>query len=155
MKNRVGRRISLFIVPLICAWAMRAWFATCRLRSHDLQYRHQAEKRGMPIIGSCWHYCILGIFTIYKKESFLVMVSSSTDGEYLSRVAQHFGFGVVRGSRNRRGVPAVKELIKQINKGETVGLVADGSQGPSRVAQPGAVLLASKTGGTILPVLWS
>ncbi len=155
MKSGIGRGISLFLLPLIVSGLIRLWFATCRKRSHGSENRHEAEKQGVPFVGTCWHYSILGIFTFSGKESFSVMVSSSNDGDYLSKMVQGLGLSVVRGSRNRRGGPAAKELIKEFERGKNVGLVADGSQGPPRVAQPGAIFLASKTGGAILPMVWS
>ncbi len=142
MIRTIGRRFSLFIIPLFIAWMIRIWFATCRKRSHGYENRHKAEKHGVPFIGTCWHFCVIGIFAFYKKESFVVMVSSSNDGEYLSRMVRLLGLSVARGSRNRRGGQAAKELFKHLKKGNNVGLVADGSQGPPRVAQPGGVFLA-------------
>ncbi len=155
MIRSVGRRLSLLIIPLIIAWMIRIWFATCRKRTHGFENRREAEKQGAPFIGTCWHFCVIGIFAFYKKESFVVMVSSSNDGDYLSRMVRLLGLSVARGSRNRRGAQAAKELLKHLGRGNNVGLVADGSQGPPRVVQPGAIFLASKTGGAILPMVWS
>lgn len=155
MKNGLGKSLSLFILPPIFAWFIRLWFATCRQRIHGEQHIRQAEKSSVPFIGTCWHYCVMGIFPFYRKKSLVVMVSSSNDGDYLSRMAQTLGFGIVRGSRNKRGALAAKELIKQLKKGKNVGLVADGSQGPPKIVQAGSILLASRTGAAILPWLWS
>jgi len=47
------------------------------------------------------------------------------------------------------------ELITLVKQGWNGGLVADGSQGPARRAQAGVILLASKTGRPILPVVWA
>jgi len=155
MIRSVGRWLSLFIIPLLIAWMIRIWFATCRKRMHGHENRSEVEKQGLPFIGTCWHFCAIGIFAFYKNESFVVMVSSSNDGDYLSRMVGVLGLSVVRGSRNKRGGQAAKELLKQLGNGNNVGLVADGSQGPARVAQPGAIFLASKTGAAILPMVWS
>ena len=42
-----------------------------------------------------------------------------------------------------------------MRSGHHAALVADGSQGPARVAQAGSVVLASHVGAPILPMLWS
>ena len=85
----------------------------------------------------------------------MVMVSSSRDGEYIARLAHHFRFSTVRGSSNRKGVQALKDLIKATRSGSNTAMVADGSQGPPRVAQPGSILLASRSGAPIVPMAWS
>jgi lysophospholipid acyltransferase (LPLAT)-like uncharacterized protein len=50
---------------------------------------------------------------------------------------------------------ALKKLLRAMKAGKHLGIVADGSQGPARVFQPGAVYLASKTGAPILPMAWA
>jgi len=46
-------------------------------------------------------------------------------------------------------------LIKIVSEGSPAGIVADGSQGPALKVQAGTILLASKTGSPIVPVVWS
>ncbi len=55
----------------------------------------------------------------------------------------------MRGSRNRSGVRALKGLIDLMRQGYNAAIVADGSQGPPRVMQAGALLLAGKIGQAI------
>ena len=83
------------------------------------------------------------------------MVSASRDGEYIAKLAQQFGFTAARGSRNNKGVEGLKQLFRAIRDGNNCAIVADGSQGPPLVAQPGAILLAARTGAPIIPMLWS
>ena len=84
-----------------------------------------------------------------------MLVSASEDGEYIARLAQCLDFHTVRGSSNRGGLRALKELLSYLESGCHVGMVADGSQGPPLVAQAGSILLASKSGSPILPIAWS
>lgn len=83
------------------------------------------------------------------------MVSASRDGEYIARVAELFGFETVRGSANRFGVRALKGLVNHVKQGKNAGIVADGSQGPALKVQPGAIMLAAKSGSPILPIVWA
>lgn len=155
MKSGLGRRLALIVIPLLGAQLYRMWFATCRIRSHGIERRYAAENRGKPVIGICWHYCVLSIFTIFRDYPLTLMVSASDDGEFLARLVERLGFPVVRGSSNRQGVRAAKEMIRVLRQGNYVGLVADGSQGPARIAQTGSILLAAKSGGTIVPMVYS
>ncbi len=83
------------------------------------------------------------------------MVSASRDGEYIARLAGHFGFKTVRGSSNKKGVGALKGMLRSARRGENCAIVADGSQGPARVAQSGAILVASRAGVPVVPITWS
>ncbi len=149
------RRIGLFVIPLLAAWLVRAWFATCRIREHDAQHLQRLQATSTPFIGTAWHYCVLGIFTICRKLSGILMISASEDGDYLAGMAERLGYSVVRGSSNRKGAAAAKELIRELRRGKNSGLVADGSQGPAQIAQLGPLWLAARTGVTILPFVYS
>ncbi len=155
MKNGLGKRFALFLIPLLSAIFYRTWFATCTIRSHGIEHRYAAEDRGKPLIGICWHYCVLSIFAIFRDYPLTLMVSASNDGEFLSRMVERFGFPTVRGSSNKQGARAAIELIRELRRGNNVGLVADGSQGPPKIAQAGPILLATKSGGTIVPMSYS
>lgn len=149
------RRTALFVIPLLAAWFVRCWFATCRIHEHEAQHLHRLQASATPFIGTSWHYCVLGIFAICRKLTGVLMISASEDGDYLARMAERLGYSVVRGSSNRKGAAAAKELIRELRRGKNCGLVADGSQGPARIAQPGSLLLAARTGATILPFVYS
>ncbi|HKJ63804.1 MAG TPA: lysophospholipid acyltransferase family protein [Desulfopila sp.] len=149
------RRTSLFVIPLLAAWLVRSWFVTCRIHEHDVEHLQRLRASGTPFIGTAWHYCVLGIFTICRKLSGILMISASADGDYLAGMAERLGYSVVRGSSNRKGAAAAKELIRELRRGKNSGLVADGSQGPARIAQLGPLWLAARAGVTILPFVYS
>ncbi|MBC8209031.1 MAG: lysophospholipid acyltransferase family protein [Desulfobulbaceae bacterium] len=155
MKDGFLYRVSLRLFPLLFLALIRVWFATCRVRIHGREHREVLAGADGPAIGVFWHYELLPVIRVLSHERGTVMVSTSRDAEYVSRLLVRLGFETVRGSRNRGGVQALKGLIKALRAGRNVGLVADGSQGPARIAQPGAVLLASRTGAWILPVISS
>ena len=155
MEQTIARRIGLFLLPLLASWFYRIWFGTCRIRSYDLEKLQEAENMGKPLIGICWHYCILAIFAIYRSYPLTLLVSGSKDGEYLTRMIKRLGFPVVRGSSNRHGARAARTLIQELQKGKNTGLVADGSQGPARIAQEGSLFMAAKSGAVIVPMLYS
>ena len=154
MKRDLLFQISLKVVPALINWLTRLVFFTCRVRLHGTGYREDTVGKGQQVIGTFWHYSILGVFQVMKKYSGVAMVSSSKDGEYIARLAEGVGFSTVRGSRNNQGVQALKDLIRVARAGENIAIVADGSQGPARVLQPGSILLSSRTGVPILPMAW-
>ncbi len=115
---------------------------------HGTDFRRAAEEGDRAVIAIFWHYSLLYIFYHLRTESAAVLVSASEDGDYIAALARNLNFNTVRGSRNRRGLRALKELICCLQRGEHIGIVADGSQGPPLVVQPGAIPTAS---GQALP----
>jgi len=149
------KKIAIYVLPVAIRLAVRLVYATCKVRVHGAEHRQNTIDNGKSVIASFWHYSLLGMFYQLRNENAVVMVSSSDDGEYISRLVESFGFRTVRGSRNKKGVQALKDLVKAARRGENTALVTDGSQGPERVAQPGAILIASMTGTPIVPMAWS
>jgi lysophospholipid acyltransferase (LPLAT)-like uncharacterized protein len=155
MKDGLLQNLSLRILPAVAGFVLRFWFATCRLKVHGVENCRNTLDANKPVIVTFWHYSLLGVFPLLRQYSGAVMVSSSKDGEYIARFVEYLGFRTVRGSRNKHGVQALKDLMKFAKSGENTAIVADGSQGPARIAQPGSILLASRTGIPILPMAWS
>ena len=155
MTEGLWNTLLLRVVPVTLALLMRLWFATCRVRVHNLDNFLDPKKTGKPVIASFWHYSIIYFFYFVRGNRVTAMVSASRDGEYIARLARQFGYTAARGSRNNKGVEGLKVLFRAIRSGDNCALVADGSQGPPRVAQPGAILLASRSGAPILPMVWS
>ncbi len=148
-------RFSLWIVPYFFRLIAFLLFAFCRVQRRGREHFTKLVDTGSPFIISFWHYGV--IYIVYQRVpiALVAMVSASKDGEYIARILRDRGFTPVRGSRNRGAIGALKGLMREMALGKTAVLVADGSQGPARIAQAGTILLASKTGASILPVGWA
>lgn len=154
--SKKRRSLLLLVLPAIVAVVMRLWFATCRVRVNGAEnFVLPGEENERPQIASFWHYSIIFILYQMRRYEATVMVSASSDGDYLARLARLLGYRVERGSSHRRGVAALKLMIRAMKGGSSCALVADGSRGPARIAQPGALLLAAKTGHPVVPIVWS
>ncbi len=147
-------KLSLLLFPTMYYFCSRFWLSTCRLSVKGQEHLESVQSRG-GVIAPFWHYSIVYLFHHLCGYGGVVLVSASRDGEYVARTAERFGLEPVRGSSNRYGARALKKLLRAMKAGKHVGIVADGSQGPARVLQPGAVFLASKTGAPILPMAWA
>jgi lysophospholipid acyltransferase (LPLAT)-like uncharacterized protein len=154
MKRGVLYRCSIRVVPLVISVLLRGWFATCRINEHGTEHRRKAEQAKCAV-ALFWHYSLVYVFYHLRKDRAAVLVSASEDGEYIARLARCLNFETVRGSSNRRGMLALKELLHCLDNGSHVGMVGDGSQGPPLVVQAGSILLASKSGAPVLPIAWS
>jgi lysophospholipid acyltransferase (LPLAT)-like uncharacterized protein len=142
------------VVPRLVAGLIRVWFATCRVKVRGEEGLLEFMRRDTGI-AAFWHYSFLYFFYYFRKAPAAVMVSASKDGEYIARLAQLLGHVPVRGSSNRGGVKALREMIDLLQQGRNSAIVADGSQGPARRVQPGCILMASKSGKPIFPMAWA
>ncbi|PHR30641.1 MAG: hypothetical protein COA36_01135 [Desulfotalea sp.] len=153
-RGRVDK-LLLRIVPKLLAWIMRLWFGTCRVTVYDDEFMEPVKRGEANIVASFWHYSIIFILYYVRQHSVTIMVSASKDGEYIAKLGEEFGYTSVRGSRNNKGVNALKGMLRAVREGKNGAIVADGSQGPARKAQAGALLVASKTGRPIVPMVWA
>lgn len=156
MENGLLNRISLLLVPAFYSLLARLLFASCRVEYAGIKKWKELGAAG-PVIAAFWHYSIYYIIYFGRRQPLVAMVSASSDGEYVSRLLNHLGIKAVRGSRGarKRGFEALHEMVEWMAKGKNAAMVADGSQGPARVAQPGTIILASRTGAPILPMAWA
>jgi lysophospholipid acyltransferase (LPLAT)-like uncharacterized protein len=137
--NRVG--------GLLASVAVRQWMAT--LDYKVVYYDRQID----PLFPECrgqkiyifWHEYIL--FPLYLRGhcNLAMLLSRHRDAEVLSHVAHHMGFEFVRGSSNRGGVAALRELLRR-SQHMHLTITPDGPRGPRRQLAPGAVYLASRLG---------
>ena len=155
VKNGLVYRLLLAGVPWLYAGLSRLLFATCRVRVHGRENLEQCEGQGKPFVAVFWHYSVFTAVELIRSRGgrgWTAMVSDSEDGEFVARILARQGVVAVRGSRNRGGLPALKGLIGLLHQGYNAAIVGDGSQGPPRAMQAGAILLAGKSGAPILPL---
>ncbi len=100
--------------------------------------------RGQKIYIS-WHEYML--FPTYLRGhcNIAMLISRHRDAEILSYAAYHLGFDFVRGSTNRGGVAAIRELLRKSRKMHLT-ITPDGPRGPRRRLTPGSIFLASRLG---------
>ncbi|OHB67236.1 MAG: hypothetical protein A2V70_00590 [Planctomycetes bacterium RBG_13_63_9] len=135
------------LAGLLGAAAIRSWMST-------LDYKAAFYDRSVdPALPDCrgqkihisWHEYLL--FPIYLRGhcNLSMLLSRHRDAEILSHAARHLGFDFVRGSTNRGGVTAIRELLRKSRKMHLT-ITPDGPRGPRRRVAPGAVFLASRLG---------
>jgi len=156
MKGGRRNRFLLLVIPSLVAFIMKLWFSTCKVTVRNEEHSFPPDKSDEnTVVASFYHYSIIFIFHFFRKYSATAMVSASDDGDYIARLAERLGFETVRGSKNRKGVEALKSMLRALKNGSTCSIVADGSQGPAQIVQPGSILLASRGGVPIIPIAWS
>ncbi|MBL8631068.1 MAG: lysophospholipid acyltransferase family protein [Rhodospirillaceae bacterium] len=105
-----------------------------------------------PVIVAFWHNRLaLMPYCWPSKAPFHMLISGHTDGQLIARAVGVFGISTIAGSSTRGGGAAMRELIRKLKAGESVGITPDGPRGPVQIAQDGVVALARLSGAAILP----
>jgi lysophospholipid acyltransferase (LPLAT)-like uncharacterized protein len=116
---------------------------------NDAAWRTHAAA-GHPVLFTIWHGRLLAPAYLHRGQGVVAIVSKSADGEYLTRILQHWGFAAVRGSSTRGGDRALRELVRLVRAGRSVAITPDGPRGPREQLKPGVLQLAQLTGAPIV-----
>jgi lysophospholipid acyltransferase (LPLAT)-like uncharacterized protein len=138
-------------LSFIAALFIRTLRATVRLRHVNVE---NIEKTPQYIL-TLWHsHLLLAAHARYRRP-ITVMISRSKDGEYIARVFDWYGVESARGSSNRGGSAALRELIREARAGKNIVFTPDGPRGPARVLKDGVIYTAQVTGLPIVPMAFA
>lgn len=144
---RLDHPLVYKFASLLGVTAVRAWMDT-------LDYRVQFDDPDVdPASPRCrgqkiyifWHEYILFPFAMRGNCNLAMLLSRHRDAEVLSYAARLMGFDFVRGSTNRGGVAALRQLLNK-SRHMHLAITPDGPRGPRRQLAPGPIYLASKLG---------
>jgi lysophospholipid acyltransferase (LPLAT)-like uncharacterized protein len=124
---------------------------TLRWRVEGLQHLEVIRASGRQPVMAFWHGRILPATFYFRRRGIVVITSENFDGEWIARIIERFGYGTARGSTSRGARKAMLQLLRDMKAGRAAGFTLDGPRGPARVAQAGAIWLASATGNPLLP----
>jgi len=132
-------------------------FATCRIEvvGQGIEQRYLLDNPGRGPLYASWHRGLAFLVYFYRGLRFVVMASTSRDGQLAVQFTKSHGWIPVYGSSTSRGMAATREMMRYLKKGHRGGLLVDAPQGPAYTSKPGIVALARWTGLPLLPVMWS
>lgn len=145
MENIVITKPSLkhYIVLTPLFLILKLWLATLRFR-----YTPSSEKiiidsrRGLFL---AWHNRIFFLYSLkrmFRRNLPMTgLVSASRDGAWLAAFFDLCSIGTVRGSYNRRGAGAVRDLVKELEISD-IAITPDGPRGPVHQAKRGFLTIA-------------
>ncbi len=139
-------------LPRLVAGMIRLLHWTCRFTVLGFEHVEDAWNFRDSVICTAWHFAFPAVIYHLRDKNGMLMVSRSRDGEWVARVLSYLGFQTARGSPEKGGGMAVRQLIAHIRKGYSAGFIADGSQGPALVAQKGILVLAAHTQAPLIPM---
>jgi lysophospholipid acyltransferase (LPLAT)-like uncharacterized protein len=134
---------------------LRILAATWRVERHgDVEWaRVTAEGKGSIL--ALWHGQLFPLAWAVRDMKLLVVVSEHRDGEIITRILEHLGYTMIRGSSTRGGARALAEMIRELKAGRSIAITPDGPKGPARVFSPGAAVAAQRAGVPIFPLYCS
>jgi lysophospholipid acyltransferase (LPLAT)-like uncharacterized protein len=147
----VGRRIQAGLIAAVGMPAIEALGGTWHWRVQGAEHVAAVLASGRQPIYALWHGRILAGTLYLRDRGIVVITSENFDGEWIARIIRRFGYDTARGSTSRGGARALAEMRRAMRAGRPAAFTVDGPRGPARVAQPGAVWLASVTGNPIVP----
>jgi len=92
-----------------------------------------------------WHESIAVPLDLGGDCNLAMLTSRHGDADLLCRLALHLGYDTVRGSSQRGGDQAIRELLARSDQ-QHLAITPDGPQGPRRKLAVGCLFLASQTG---------
>lgn len=157
-KRKLGYAI---IRPVIKLCLMTFWW-TCRVEKIvGDEYANKLIKKGEPIIPCYWHQMhIFGSWYMrqLQKRGLKIgfLISPSVDGEIPAKIVESWGAVAVRGSSNRTGAKALKDMYNTIMKDKVSPVTtSDGPTGPIHIFKQGAIMLSQLTRSPMLPIAFA
>lgn len=139
----------------ILSFFLRTYLASLRFRIKDSD-RALLEQTPSPRLLVVWHNRSLIAPEMFRKffnpRKIACLISPSKLAAWEVAFFDDFGLHAVRGSSSRRSIQAVREMLRQLQAGNDVGISPDGPSGPLYHFREGAVAIARRTG---VPVLMS
>jgi lysophospholipid acyltransferase (LPLAT)-like uncharacterized protein len=150
---RIRSRLLTKILATTAVVVCRAIFLTCRRRwrvacDGTSPYGDTGDARFQYCI---WHDQILMTVFFQRPRHMAALVSRHQDGSYLADAMRLVGITPVRGSSNRGGAQAMRQMFDAARELH-IAITPDGPRGPRRQVKDGIVSLASRSGRAIVPV---
>lgn len=129
------------------------WMRTLEYKAlyYDRQVDPTVSEFNGPAIFLFWHEYIPFLFYLRGHCNLAMLLSRHQDAEWLSQASRHMGFQTVRGSTNRGGVAALRELLRK-SRSMNLAITPDGPRGPRRRLAQGCVFVSSKLGIPLVPI---
>jgi hypothetical protein len=140
----LSQRLLLAILPLAAELLFRLAVLTWRfevIAPDGVEPKLRGKNSGKYIY-CFWHQSTILATVYFLLSHATIIVSSSFDGELITRVLERFGYKTVRGSSSRGGREGLLGLAHVLEHGGTAIFTADGPRGPAFQSKMGPIKLA-------------
>ena len=120
------------------------------------KYVENLWKKNESFILCFWHGRLLMMPLSWNKEKKInVLISAHSDGQLLSKTVKYFNIETITGSSSKGGSEAIRNIIKSLKSGISIGMTPDGPRGPRMKVNSAIIKIASLTGHKIVPLSYS
>ena len=120
------------------------------------KYVENLWKKNEAFILCFWHGRLLMMpLSWNKKKKINVLISTHSDGQLLSKTVKHFNIETITGSSSKGGSEAIRNIVKSLKSGISIGMTPDGPRGPRMKVNSAIIKIASLTGHKIVPLSYS
>ncbi len=152
---RIRSRLLTKLIARVACTLCRLLFATVRIEIRLSTPKTNAfEPVDERFLYCIWHESLLGPVFCGKHPCMAGLVSQHQDGGYLADTMQMLGILPVRGSTNRGGAQAMRQMLDTV-RDHHIMITPDGPRGPRHEVKDGIVFLASKSGRAIIPTAFA
>jgi lysophospholipid acyltransferase (LPLAT)-like uncharacterized protein len=140
----VGKIGAMFVPQLLNLLDYRMYY-------HDRSTDPARPEYNQHSIFVFWHEYIGLVLPRWGHTPLTVLCSQHRDGEYVNQIAASLKLHIVRGSSNRGGAAAIRQL-KNNCRFSSIAITPDGPRGPRRELAMGPIYLAALLKIPIVPV---
>lgn len=126
--------------------------ATAKISVSGEHIADQLQADGQGHLFVFWHNRQFILPLLRPNDTVHCLISDSRDGDYMAALIRHFNKQAIRGSSSRNGLISMKNIMRELHRGHSVGIATDGPRGPAFQVKPGVVQIAQATGAPIIPV---
>ena len=155
-------KLQEFLAYPILKFLFFVIWKSCRIKTVlGQEYTDQVLTSGKPIIPCYWHQNqVFGVYYMLQLRkrglNLGVLISPSRHGNVPAKIVKSWGLEPIRGSSNRTGARALRDLYQLVTKqGISPINTSDGPTGPLHKFKPGAIMLAQMTQAPILPISYA
>lgn len=100
--------------------------------------------RGIPRVLCCWHerLALTPYLRDWKDHPLTVLASKHADAQIATASMEMRGIKVISLATSGNNGVAIREAVRALRDGSSLGVTIDGPLGPARVGKPGALLIA-------------
>ena len=133
-------------------------FRTIRWEFVGLESFEADIARDVPRVLCCWHERL--IFAAYIRDwrdhPLFVISSRHADAQLATANMEKMpGVSAIMVETSGDNSAAIREAVRRLRGGATMGIAVDGPLGPPRVAKPGALVIAGLAGVQVSPIAFA
>lgn len=162
-------RLFQELISLLVFSYMKLVFHSSRKKFVNYEKLFDSAKNKVPLIFVFWHNRLMMIpfvtekpKKLYPDYNFMTLASKHGDGQFVDKVMKKFGLISISGSsqngrKSSRGISfsTIKEILKGLGQGFSLGITPDGPRGPNQKINGEVISIARISGAKILPISYS